>query len=156
MVQVLLEHNAELNIQTHNGITALMMSSYQGHTETARLLVSRGTDIYIATSTGMTALQFSIDNNHEKITELLREHGAIEQHEKPSMKHGPTEQCINRPSKKRKFPQLGHPSSIITYIPDTSSWEERMDKMEKILQLLVQNATTLQFISSMCCSISVL
>ena len=113
-----------------------MMSSYQGHTETARLLVSHGADIHIATSAGMTALRFGTDSNHTEITELLREHGASEQHDEPG-EHGPIEQCIHNQSKTLSLRQLDQPS-ILTNFPDTSHLEARLERMEKILEMLVQ------------------
>ncbi len=78
LTSILLAHNANVNLQNNEGITALMMSSYNAHRETTELLLFRyGADVSISTNIGMTALGFS---KNEEVTALLREFGG-----KPSL-----------------------------------------------------------------------
>lgn len=76
LVRVLLAHGADFNLQNKDGITALMMSSYNGHTEIVELLIEHGADMHVVTSIGMTALRVSTDKGHKDITKLLIEYGA--------------------------------------------------------------------------------
>ena len=115
VTKVLLGHGADVNLQNSDGITALMMSCYNGHTEIVELLINSGADISIMTSIGMTALRVSTDNGHKNITKLLIEYGA-------------SDRLYSNPS--RKSPR------IVVDIPD--KLEARLDRMENILQTLLQ------------------
>ena len=115
-----------MNLQNSDGITALMMSCYNGHTEIVELLINSGADISIMTSIGMTALWVSTDNGHKNITKLLIEYGASDRlYSNPSRK---------RPLSLRDVPFIS--PRIVVDSPD--KLEERLDRMENILQTLLQ------------------
>ena len=126
VTKVLLGHGAGVNLQNSDGITALMMSCYNGHTEIVELLINSGADISIMTSIGMTALRVSTDNGHKDITKLLIEYGASD--------------CLyTNPSRKIPLSMKDIPiisPRIVVDSPD--KLEARLDRMENILQTLLQ------------------
>ena len=64
---------AEVSLQNILGMTALMLSSHNGHLEIVELLLKNAAEV-IETSIGMTALKLSTVNGHSEITELLMEY----------------------------------------------------------------------------------
>ena len=131
VTKVLLGHGADANLQNEDGITALMMSSYNGHTEIVELLLEYGADLCVMTSIGMTALRVSTDNGHKEVTKLLIEHGA--------------NRCVTSSLPiRRKRSSSARDSTLIstrvvTQDSDTSRLESKLDRMEQILQSLLQN-----------------
>ena len=81
LMQVLLKHNAIVDILDDKGATPLILASYRGHLEAVRLLLDAGADPTIASKNGNTALSVvcSITNisdekkaNKVAIEQLLR------------------------------------------------------------------------------------
>ena len=125
VTKVLLRHGADANLQNEDGITALMMSSYNGHTEIVELLLEYGADLYVMTSIGMTALRVSIYNGHKEVTKLLVEHGGD--------RHVTSSLPVCR---KRTRDSTLISTRVVTQ--DSS----RLERMEEILQSLLQNSAT--------------
>ena len=134
VTKVLLGHGADANLQNEDGITALMMSSYNGHTEIVELLLEYGADLCVMTSIGMTALRVSTDNGHKEITKLLIEHGA----NRRVTSSLPV--CRKRTVSARDSTIIS--TRVVTQDSDTSRLESKLERMEQILQSLLQNQTT--------------
>ena len=73
---LLLQHDAEVNLQDGKGLTALMWTAYRGHEWVIELLLRRGAEINLQDSDGGTALMMAAANGHERVVELLLRHGA--------------------------------------------------------------------------------
>ena len=128
VTKVLLGHGADVNLQNEDGITALMMSSYNGHTELVELLLEYGADLCVMTSIGMTALRVSTCNGRKEVTKLLIEHGA-------------NRRVTNSFPVCRKCTVSARDSTRVV-TQDSSSQEAKLERIEKILQSLLQNSTT--------------
>ncbi|KPP74311.1 KN motif and ankyrin repeat domain-containing protein 4-like, partial [Scleropages formosus] len=74
MVRLLLECQADVNVQDKDGSTALMCACEHGHTDIARLLLERDCDINLKDKEGHTALSVALQASHSDIIELLRAH----------------------------------------------------------------------------------
>jgi len=77
-VKWLIEAGADINALNKSGYTALMLASYLGRTEVAKLLVNAGADVRITNNDGYTALMLADQYGHKEVAELLREAGADE------------------------------------------------------------------------------
>ena len=76
VVRLLLEHSADINVQTDEGVTPLHQASYNGALEVVRVLLEHGADVEVKGKDGMTALQEAAKEGHDEVVKLLREHGA--------------------------------------------------------------------------------
>jgi len=76
VVQLLLEHGADINVQNLFGWTSLLWASYSRALEVVHLLLKHGADVEAKRKGGRTALQLVAEKGHDKVMELLREHGA--------------------------------------------------------------------------------
>ncbi|XP_056606242.1 KN motif and ankyrin repeat domain-containing protein 4 isoform X2 [Triplophysa dalaica] len=75
MVQVLLDCNADVNIQDRDGSTALMCACEHGHTEIAKLLLERPEcDKSLKDKDGHTALSVAMKASNSEIVDLLKAH----------------------------------------------------------------------------------
>ena len=74
----LIEQGADVNEHGWDGYTALMVASYKGHTEVARLLIEQGVDVNAQDKRGRTALEWASRYRHKEIVKLLKEAGAKE------------------------------------------------------------------------------
>ncbi|KAJ7718964.1 ankyrin repeat-containing domain protein [Mycena maculata] len=74
MVQLLLDHGADVNILGQYGMSALMAASYQGHEVVVQLLLDNGANMNEAS--GETPLRSASQNGHETLVQLLLDHGA--------------------------------------------------------------------------------
>jgi ankyrin repeat protein len=72
MVETLWKAGANLNLQTKDGITALMAAAARGNFQICRLLVDSGADLTLKHTKGMTALGLAYAAGHQSITELLQ------------------------------------------------------------------------------------
>ena len=131
VTKVLLGHGADANLQNEDGITALMMSSYNGHTEIVELLLEYGADLCVMTCIGMTALRVSTDNGHKEVTKLLIEHGAN--------RRVTSSLPIRRKRSSSARDSTLVSTRVVTQDSDTSRLESKLDRMEQILQSLLQN-----------------
>lgn len=78
IAKMLLEKGANVNIKDKSGSTALIDAASNGHTEIVRLLLAKGANVNDKDYTGRTALAEALLMGHAQIAELLRKHGATE------------------------------------------------------------------------------
>jgi len=126
ITKVLLAHDADVNLQNGEGLTALMMGSYNGHTEIVELLIKYHADIDAVTCIGKSALDFSTDKGHDEVSKLLIEYGGRER------------VCSNLGKRKLSMRDPNREKSAIS-TSSNSELEERLERMEQILQTLLQN-----------------
>jgi len=72
IVETLAKAGADLNLQTKDGITALMAAAARGNFEICRFLVDSGANVNLEHTKGMTALALANAAGHQAIAELLR------------------------------------------------------------------------------------
>ena len=75
VVELLIQHGAEINLQNSVGDTALMRAAQHGHERVVELLLRHGADINLQNSGGGTALMRAAIGGHERVLELLLQHG---------------------------------------------------------------------------------
>ena len=75
-VKKLIEAGADVNAQNNEGWTVLMLASYFGHPEVAKLLVESGADVNAQNNEGVTALILALEGGHPEVAQLLMEAGA--------------------------------------------------------------------------------
>ena len=71
MVQLLLEHGADIDNVDHKGNTALHVASYHGHVETVKLLLESGAQMKI-NDLEKTPLDVALDEEEEDVVGILR------------------------------------------------------------------------------------
>lgn len=71
MVQILLEWNAQVDIQDRDGHTALIFAAYEGHYEIVKALLAKGADVHKRNMAGETALLFASRKKDNRIIDLL-------------------------------------------------------------------------------------
>lgn len=69
------EHGADVNVRAdRSGYTALLVASYEGHTDVVRALLARGADPFLTNKWGETPLKAaSKATDREAVVALLRE-----------------------------------------------------------------------------------
>jgi len=72
LVKILLRAGADPNLQTNDGLSALMAATARGHEDICRLLVENGADVNLKEKSGMTALAIAQATKHQAIEEMLR------------------------------------------------------------------------------------
>ena len=77
IVQVLLAHGAQVDIQNDIGKTALMKASYEGHTAIVQLLLDHGAQVDVHDSEGDTELMHASYRGHTAIVQILLDCGAL-------------------------------------------------------------------------------
>ena len=140
ITKVLLAYDADVNLQNNEGITALMMSCYSGHPEIVELLIRYGAEMDVVTTIGKSAHDFSTEKGHEDVSKLLVEHGCRTKRRALSRPDANSEQSgYNTPAYQQ--PQLKETLKTMEYLITSSSsqLENRMDRIEQILQTLIQN-----------------
>lgn len=70
-VRILLKNGAKININDHDGWTALMFSAYMNRLEAAHILLQQGANRHLKNSVGRTALQIAKNRGHQDIVGLL-------------------------------------------------------------------------------------
>ena len=58
----LLQHGADINLQTSDGFTALMLAAATGHEHVVDSLLRQGAEVDLQSSKGVTALMFAVSN----------------------------------------------------------------------------------------------
>ncbi|KAJ7481304.1 ankyrin repeat-containing domain protein [Mycena galericulata] len=76
MVQLLVEHGANVDAQDGRYGTALQAAAEQGHEDIVGLLIEHGVNVNAEGGEYGTAMQAAADGGHEDIVQLLIEHGA--------------------------------------------------------------------------------
>ena len=76
VVELLLQHGAEINLQRSDGWTALVIAASNGHERLVELLMQHGAEVNLQDSDGATALMNAANEGHERVVELLLWRGA--------------------------------------------------------------------------------
>ncbi|PQE05385.1 hypothetical protein CJF31_00011154 [Rutstroemia sp. NJR-2017a BVV2] len=76
IVQLLLDHSADIKAASKYGSTPLQLASRSGHLEIVQLLLDRGADIEAADENGSTPLHLASGSSHLEIVQLLLDRGA--------------------------------------------------------------------------------
>ena len=78
MVDILLKRNAKPNVQSRQGVTALMAASRAGYTDIVRALLAKKADPNTPDFTGRTAVAYARQSGHTTIEAMLRKAGGRE------------------------------------------------------------------------------
>ena len=78
LVEVVLNHGADVNMEAKDGLTSLHLAAIQGHEAIALLLIKGGANLDTKTDKGATPIWMAKYNKHQNIVELLRKYGAVE------------------------------------------------------------------------------
>jgi len=78
VVKLLLNSEADVNVQKDVGYSALMLAARYNHVHEARILIRAGAEIEAQDRLGETALMKAQKHQKVEMIELLKEHGAIE------------------------------------------------------------------------------
>ena len=65
------EHNFDVNMADHRGLTALHFSATSGSYELVKLFVDKGTDIHLKTENGMNCLHIASHHGHLNLCKIL-------------------------------------------------------------------------------------
>lgn len=63
IIKILINAGCNLNLQTNNNITALMLSIFKKNTNTIKILLNAGANVNISTIYGFTAFSYAIEHN---------------------------------------------------------------------------------------------
>ena len=77
IVQLLLDHHANVDLQTNNGSTALMVAAQEDHIAIVQLLLEHHADIALKSNRGNTALMIAVENDKLGAARVLMEHKAL-------------------------------------------------------------------------------
>ena len=73
---MLCDHNADVNLKTTAGISALWVACEKGHTDIVKLLISKGARVDDVDYKDVTSLMEATNNGHFEVVSLLLEHNA--------------------------------------------------------------------------------
>jgi hypothetical protein len=76
LVKLLLENRANVNIQSSDGFTGLMIASLKGNTELVKLFLEKEANINAKSSNGFTSLMYASEIGKPEVVKLLLEKGA--------------------------------------------------------------------------------
>jgi ankyrin repeat protein len=76
VLRLLLEHGADVNLQSNAGWTPLLRASFNAAPEVVHLLLEHGADINVPNEDGWTPLHWASSNRGQEVVRLLLEHGA--------------------------------------------------------------------------------
>lgn len=76
IVRLLIDEDANLNLQTNLGHTALMIGAINGYIEVVKLLIDKGADLNLQDNNGNTALMTAAFKGYTEIVRLLIDNGA--------------------------------------------------------------------------------
>jgi ankyrin repeat protein len=77
-MDALLSGRANIDAHNKNGVTPLMIASFQGHIAAVRLLIARRANVNARASNGATALVMATTKNRTEVVEILKQAGARE------------------------------------------------------------------------------
>ena len=75
-VLVLLGTGADVNESDAEGVTPLIVATYNGKAGTAKILVEKGADVNVKTRGGVTPLMAAVQSGNKELIRLLLHHGA--------------------------------------------------------------------------------
>jgi ankyrin repeat protein len=71
IIQVLLEHGADVDVQDLGGQTALHYAAGYGYQDVVRTLLGSGADVMVEEDNGRTALDYADQNGNKAVVQLL-------------------------------------------------------------------------------------
>lgn len=71
IVDVLLEHGADMNAKNNGGVTALMSAAGGGHLEIVKTLIKHGADMNARAEHDWTALMYAASSGHKEVVRFL-------------------------------------------------------------------------------------
>jgi len=74
--RLLLDAGADVNYRDHDGMSALMFSSANGHMELVTFLVERGADVTLRSRDGITTWKYAESNGNDEVAAFLKSKGA--------------------------------------------------------------------------------
>jgi outer membrane protein OmpA-like peptidoglycan-associated protein len=75
-VESLLDQGVSPNLKTEDGKTILMLATYLGHADIAKLLIEKGAEVNAKDNDGKTALMYAAEPGHVDMARLLLNNGA--------------------------------------------------------------------------------
>ena len=72
VVKILLENEAQVNLQEKNGLSSLMLASQNGHDDVVRLLLENKAQVDLQNINGWTSSMAASHNGHVDVTNLLQ------------------------------------------------------------------------------------
>merc|ERR1711916_223386 len=76
MVELLLEHGADVNLANHRGVTPLFLACLEGSEDIAGILIEGGSDVNATTSRGFTPLFCAAEYELSRVAQQLLAAGA--------------------------------------------------------------------------------
>jgi ankyrin repeat protein len=78
VVELLLAHNADVNVANNYGVLPLHDAANQGHKEIVALLLAHKSLVDVKDKRGKTPLQYAVERGYRDVADLLRKAGAKE------------------------------------------------------------------------------
>ena len=79
IVEILVQHNANINLKTSDGNTALMLASWKGKSKVVKYLLEKNADYTLKNDKGQTAKMVAIKKRHNLCIQLIDQHMAANQ-----------------------------------------------------------------------------
>jgi len=76
VAQLMINSNANVNLNIQGGYTPSMVAAVQGHSEILRLLIRAGADLDVQHESGLTALMLAAGLGHNEVTQILIKAGS--------------------------------------------------------------------------------
>ena len=76
IAELLLSHSANVNMQTNNGCSSLMVASRYGHGDVVKTLLDKGAEVNVQNNNGTASLMFASQNGHNDVVKTLLDKGA--------------------------------------------------------------------------------
>ena len=76
MAELLLSKGANVNMQTNNGSSSLMVASRYGHSDVVQTLLDKDAEVNMQNNNGSASLMFASQNGHNDVVKTLLDKGA--------------------------------------------------------------------------------
>ena len=76
VVEILLQHHANVDKQSHDGATALAWAVRQGHEKVVEMLLQHNANVNQRANNGVPALNWAVREGYEQVVEMLLQHNA--------------------------------------------------------------------------------
>ena len=86
VVEVLLENNAQVNLQADKGWSALMIASQNGHNKVVKMLIDNCANVNLRSDDGWTALMIASEKGQCEVVKILLEKSTQVQSQKAALK----------------------------------------------------------------------